>query len=383
MAQLKRKFIENNAVNGSKIRLDNNEVLKGRNAADDADISILKVNASDKVEFSSVPQATSDASAANDLVRKSQFDTGLGTKVNNSEKGAANGVATLGADSKLTASQIPAIAITDTFVVASEAAMLALTCEQGDVAVRTDVSKSYILVSGLPSVLANWQELLTPMSPVQSVNGQTGVVVLSTSDISEGTNKYYVTATARGDIIASSIVDGDTTHAPDGNSVFDALALKANDSIVVKSVNGVSPTAGAVTIDTDDIAEGSTNLYFLDSRAKTAAVVNSTAGSQTDQAASVSSMKSYVSGAISAAARVEKVEVITLSSAAFVELSFPISASDAVSMSAGGLEQEPGSDFTISINGGTGGVGKLTFAGNYATIAEVGDKVVVRYSKAA
>ena len=40
-----------------------------------------------------------------------------------------------------------------------------------------------------------------------------------------------VTGWIRGDgvssLIASSISDGDTTHAPDGNSVFDALALKA------------------------------------------------------------------------------------------------------------------------------------------------------------
>ena len=36
----------------------------------------------------------------------------------------------------------------------------------------------------------------------------------------------YDTAGAAAGIIAASISDGDTTHAPDGNSVFDALALK-------------------------------------------------------------------------------------------------------------------------------------------------------------
>lgn len=53
-------------------------------------------------------------------------------------------------------------------------------------------------------------------------------------------------------------------------------------------------TAGADAT-TSDIAEG-TNLYFTDARAKTAAVVNSTAGNETDRAASVSAMKSYVTG---------------------------------------------------------------------------------------
>jgi hypothetical protein len=110
---------------------------------------------------------------------------GITDAIPSSEKGAANGVATLDANSKITSSQVPAIAITDTFVVANEAAMLALsTAEKGDVAVRTDVNKSFILTAAPYSTLANWQELLTPTDAVTSVNGQTGVVSLSASDVS-------------------------------------------------------------------------------------------------------------------------------------------------------------------------------------------------------
>jgi len=47
------------------------------------------------------------------------------------------------------------------------------------------------------------------------------------------------------------------------------------------------------TLNTTAVVEG-TNQYFTDARAKASAVVNSTAGSQTDQAASVSAMKTYV-----------------------------------------------------------------------------------------
>lgn len=97
-----------------------------------------------------------------------------------SEKAAANGYASLGADSKVPTSQLPALAITDTFVVASEAAMLALTAERGDVAIRTDETKSYILATDDPTLLANWKEILTPAGAVISVNGQTGVVVIPT-----------------------------------------------------------------------------------------------------------------------------------------------------------------------------------------------------------
>lgn len=110
---------------------------------------------------------------------------GITDAIPSSQKGAANGVATLGADTKIPSAQLPAIAITDTFVVASQAAMIALSsAEKGDVAVRTDVNKSFILTADPYSTLANWQELLTPTDAVLSVNGQTGAVSLSASDVS-------------------------------------------------------------------------------------------------------------------------------------------------------------------------------------------------------
>jgi hypothetical protein len=39
------------------------------------------------------------------------------------------------------------------------------------------------------------------------------------------------------------------------------------DNNVVKSVNTLTPSSGAITLDTDDIGEGSTNLYFTNARA--------------------------------------------------------------------------------------------------------------------
>lgn len=90
-------------------------------------------------------------------------------------KGAVNGYASLDGGGKIPSTQLPALAITDTFVVASQAAMLALTAETGDVAVRTDESKSYILEGTDPSVLGDWQELLSPTDGVQSVTGGTGI----------------------------------------------------------------------------------------------------------------------------------------------------------------------------------------------------------------
>lgn len=92
------------------------------------------------------------------------------------QRGAANGVATLDAGSKVPTAQLPALAITETFPVASQAAMLALTAQRGDVAIRTDLNKSFILSTDSPTTLADWKELLTPTDAVTSVNARVGVV---------------------------------------------------------------------------------------------------------------------------------------------------------------------------------------------------------------
>lgn len=59
---------------------------------------------------------------------------------------------------------------------ASQAAMLTLTADKGDIARRSDISKCFILSAADPTVLANWKELLTPPDAVSSVAGLTGVV---------------------------------------------------------------------------------------------------------------------------------------------------------------------------------------------------------------
>lgn len=82
-------------------------------------------------------------------------------------------------------SQLPAIAITDVFTVATQAAMLALTAEKGDVAIRTDTGKTYVLSTNSPSTLADWKEL-PAIGAVTSVAGQTGVVVLAKGDVGLG-----------------------------------------------------------------------------------------------------------------------------------------------------------------------------------------------------
>lgn len=105
------------------------------------------------------------------------------------ERSASNGVAPLDTNSKVPSSYLPAVPINNTFVVADEPARLGLGAAIGDVAVQIDTQESYILQSLPPNTNVNWVKLLFPAS-VTSVNGQTGVVSLSTTDVPEGTNKY-------------------------------------------------------------------------------------------------------------------------------------------------------------------------------------------------
>lgn len=79
-------------------------------------------------------------------------------------------------------SGVTSFTITDTEVVASEVAMLALNAQTGDIAIRTDLSKSFILKTNDPTILVNWEELLFS-SPVISVAGKTGAVTLDPSDV--------------------------------------------------------------------------------------------------------------------------------------------------------------------------------------------------------
>ena len=68
---------------------------------------------------------------------------------------AAGNYAILGSNGKLDESVIPAVAITDTYVVDTEDAMLALSAQKGDIAIRSDLNKSFVLQSTPASTLAN------------------------------------------------------------------------------------------------------------------------------------------------------------------------------------------------------------------------------------
>lgn len=122
------------------------------------------------------------------------------------KKNIANGYLGLNDNVKIDSRFLPAIAIVDVFPVNSEMEMLTLTdAEKGDVAIRSDENKTYILACEPFSVKENWKPLLTPTDLILSVNGQTGIIILNTDDIKEGIyNKYFTDERAKQAVLAQT-----------------------------------------------------------------------------------------------------------------------------------------------------------------------------------
>jgi hypothetical protein len=154
------------------------------------------------------------------------------------QKGAVSGLASLDSSGLIPQSQIPGIALHTTTVVNSQSAMLAISgADAGDIAVRTDVNKTFVLTASPASTLGNWQELLTPTDAVTSVDGNTGAITLSGTYLAK----------------AGGTMTGDLTLAGAPSSNLHA-ATKAYVDTVAGSATAAaaSATAAAASYDSFD-----------------------------------------------------------------------------------------------------------------------------------
>ncbi|WGK94751.1 MULTISPECIES: hypothetical protein [Flavobacterium] len=111
----------------------------------------------------------------------------LNLKLDSNKLGANGGVASLDATGKIPSSQIPSVSFSSVNVVNSELEMLALpNLVVGSIAVRTDLSKNFILSNPDSTILSNWVQFLSPDAPVQTVNAKTGNILLTATDINLG-----------------------------------------------------------------------------------------------------------------------------------------------------------------------------------------------------
>ena len=97
---------------------------------------------------------------------------------------------------------------------------------------------------------------VTITSAVASVNGATGAVVLSTDNIAEGSSNLYYT-NARADArISNNLLDEDDFSSDSATNTASQQSIKAYVASQIASKDN-----------TDEITEGSTNLYFTNARA--------------------------------------------------------------------------------------------------------------------
>ena len=225
------------------------------------------------------------------------------------QKGVANGIAPLDASTKIPLTYIPASAITETFVVNSQAAMLALTAQRGDVAVRTDNRTSYILQADPASTLSNWVELLSPTDGVTSVALSapslftvTGSPITSAGTLSFAWNGSSANLVrADGSTVAqSTFLTGNQTITlsgeATGSGATSIAVTLANSAVIGKVLTGYTATSGTIAA-TDTILQAIQKLGFDKHVAVTLGTANGL--SLSTQALSLALASTSTTGALS------------------------------------------------------------------------------------
>lgn len=181
--QLQKKFLGNDQVDGTKIKLLAGQSVRAVNSSEDT-VDLIKLGATDDVVL--------------------------------------NGYSFMTSGGLVSADRLPSYV--DDVVEYANLAAFPVTGEAGKIYLALDTSSAYRWTGSI------YFEVFT--GAVDSVNGFTGIVVLDTDDISEGsTNLYFTAARAKSAAVADSITNGVTDVAPSQNAVFDALALKASTDL--------------------------------------------------------------------------------------------------------------------------------------------------------
>jgi len=208
--------------------------------------------------------------------------TANGEALSYTQRGASNGIASLDGGGKVPASQLPSSVMTyeGTFDASGTPATPLLngdSAADAGMVYLVSVAGSYNFGAGAISFAIGdwavyngsiWQKSLNS-NAVVSVNSQTGAVVLTTTNIAEGTNLYYTAA--RFDTAFSG---KSTTNLSEGTNLY-YTAARFDTAFSGKS--------------TTNLAEG-TNLYFTNARA-----IGSTLTGYAAAAGTVSSSDSILS----------------------------------------------------------------------------------------
>ena len=191
----------------------------------------LKVSSTNTV--SSVNSMVGDVTLTTDSIEQgisnlyydqATVDSSISSSID-AQKGVVNGVASLDNSGKIPSNQLPAVQVNTVFTVAIQANLVGLTTAVvGDIAIVTGSGTSYILANAPYSVIGNWVSI-SSSGAVTSVNGQVGNVTLTTSNITEGSNKYYLDSKV---LALASTTAGNKLVLRDAHRNFSAGMVTAN-----------------------------------------------------------------------------------------------------------------------------------------------------------
>lgn len=165
-------------------------------------------------------------------------------------------------DWKISSDVLPAQYVVDVCVFNDEASMLAWsTANRWDMAIRTDIARTYVMSGSCPSCIDSWTILPVPSSPVTSVNWCIGDVCLTTDNIDDSNStKKYVSASEKACWCgkADPYVSWCTIKTINGCSV-----LGCWDICIPNTITCVNGKTGNVCLTADDISDTWTWHLFV------------------------------------------------------------------------------------------------------------------------
>ena len=215
MALLQTKWINDDAVNDLKVKLRNNQPLRARNAADDADVNVLKVDATNTIDFYSLPAVAGELLATQDYVNTEissivnvfTYKGGWNASTNNPELSDGTG----------TAGWVYRVGVAGTVVFTAGS----ITFEVGDKVVYVDGAWEKWDVIDNEFATSDTDDLAEGSTNFYytSTRFDTDLATKDTDDLSEGTNLYFTEA---------RVLDTDLA----GYAVGTNTALAATDTIL-------------------------------------------------------------------------------------------------------------------------------------------------------
>jgi hypothetical protein len=376
--QIKTKFIGNDQVTSEKVLLENNSALRAKDSSSVTQ-DFLKIDATNKV-------IAYRSTGAEEIAYKSDVDSG-GTALTNHLNDT---------DDAHDASAISYVAGGDIVATNVQDAIEELDAEKLALSGGTmtgDINMGSNNIDGLPVPTMNGQPLV-----YDQLGSANGVAPLnSSSKIDALYLPSYVDDVLEFGSLAGFPVSGESEKiyvALDTNKTY-RWSGSTYIEISPSEVNSVNGFTGIVTLDTDDVSEGSTNLYFTEARAKTAAVSDAAYGSGWDGVLDVAPSKNAVYDEMQLAkGRLDVLEAIewatpfkkTLNgtdiSNGYIDLPHEAVETNGMSAYVDRLAIHQGEDYTLSV---VGGVTRITFAGDLVSPGnqqlQSGDSIYVRYQR--